>query len=271
MAQPPLSQQIRDLETELAVSLFDRSKRPLQLTAAGEAFLPAVRQVLTQVDQAVQVAQRANRGETGRLVVGFNGSAAQSVLPGILQTFRDRFPHVDLILRELDSHNQHQHLHRGQIDCGFLHAQDPADPALQYVSVLQEPLVIALSQTHPLSEYPHIPLQSLAEESLILPPSHMGQGFYGQVMTLCQQAGFTPKAIQEARWIQTVLSLVAGGMGVALAPASMQMLQHPRVIYRALTDTTFHIEMGLAWRRDNPSPVLHEFVNVVLQTQKSRH
>ena len=91
----------------------------------------------------------------------------------------------------------------------------------------------------------------------------MGQGFYGQVLSLCQQAGFTPKVVQEARWLQTVLGLVASGMGVALAPASMQMLQHPGVIYRALSGAAFEIEMVLVWRRDNPSPVLREFVTVV--------
>lgn len=266
IAQPPLSQQISGLEAELGVKLFNRSKRPLQLTNAGQEFLKEARLVFTQVEQAVRVAQRASRGEVGRLVVGFNSSATQSVLPEILRVFRDRFPNVELVLRELDSYHQLQSLHSNQIDCGFLHMQnnnDSNDNAIRSISVLKEPLVIALPQNHPLAIQARIPLQALANESFILPPSHMGQGFYGQVINLCQRAGFIPKVVQEAMWLQTVLGLVAAGVGVALVPASMQNLQRTGVVYKAVEGETWKIEMVMVWRQDDTSVVLHEFIKVV--------
>lgn len=265
IAQPPLSQQISDLEVELGVKLLERSKRPLQLTNAGQEFLKEARLILSQVEQATRLAQLASRGEVGRLIVGFNSSATQSVLPEILACFRKQFPNVELILREIDSHSQIQSLQNNQIDCGFLHTQKLDDSNLSYISVLKESVIVALPIGHPLAKKPLIPLQELAKESFILPPQHMGQGFYAQVISLCQQAGFTPKVV-EAMWLQTVLGLVAGGVGVAIVPASMENLQRKGVIYKSLKDKTFEIEMLLVWRRDSSSAVLHQFLKVVQGT-----
>lgn len=270
IAQPPLSQQIRSLEAELGVKLFERGKRPLELTNAGQELLKEARLVFTQVEQAVRVAQRASRGEVGRLVVGFNSSATQSVLPEILRVFRERFLDVELILRELDSYHQLQSLHNNQIDCGFLHMQNINDSAINSMSVLKEPLVIALPENHPLATQARIPLTALAFESFVLPPHHMGQGFYSQVINLCQQAGFNPKVVQEARWLQTVLGLVAGGVGVALVPASMQNLQRTGVVYKPVLGETFEIEMTVVWQRDDTSEVLHEFLKVVQEIAQQR-
>jgi DNA-binding transcriptional LysR family regulator len=264
IAQPPLSQQISDLEAELEVKLFDRSKRPLQLTKAGQEFLKEARIILSQVEQATRLAQRANRGEVGRLVVGFNSSATQSVLPNILACFRERYPNVELVLREIDSFNQIQSLFNHQIDCGFLHTQNLDSRNLSCLSVFSEPVVVALPIDHRLAQNFLIPLQELAEEFFILPPEHMRQGFYGQVITLCQQAGFTPKVVQEVVWLQTVLGLVAGGVGVAIVPASMQNLERKGVVYRNLQNATLEIEMTLVWRRDDTSPVLQSFLKVVI-------
>ncbi|MEC4881837.1 MAG: LysR family transcriptional regulator [Scytonema sp. PMC 1070.18] len=262
IAQPPLSQQISDLEAELEVKLFDRSKRPLQLTKAGQEFLKETRSILSQVEQATRLVQRANRGEIGRLVVGFNSAATQSVLPDILARFRDRYPNVEIVLREMDSFHQIQSLHNHQIDCGFLHAQNLNSHNLSSLSVFTEPVVVALPMSHHLAKNLLIPLRELAEESFILPPDHMGQGFYGQIVALCQLAGFTPKVVQEAVWLQTVLGLVAGGVGVAIVPASMQNLQRKGVVYKDLQDETFEIETALVWRHDDTSPVLQSFVKV---------
>ncbi|GAB1543948.1 LysR family transcriptional regulator [Scytonema sp. NUACC21] len=269
IAQPPLSQQISDLEADLGVKLFERSKRPLQLTSAGKEFLKEARLILSQVEQATQLAQRASRGEVGHLIVGFNSSATQSVLPEILTRFHDRFPNVELILREMDSYNQIQSLLSNRIDCGFLHSHNQNHTNLSYASVLKEPVIVALPVGHPLAKESLIPLNQLAQESFILPVHHTGQGFYNQVMNLCQQAGFTPKVVQQAVWLQTVLGLVAGRVGVAIVPASMQNLQRKGVIYKALYDETFEIEIVVAWRRNDLSPVLHEFLKLASLVQKS--
>ena len=261
MAQPPLSQQIQVLEKELGVTLFERSRRPLQLTYAGKAFLPEVQAVMAQVDRASRIAQQANRGEVGQLAIGFNSAAMQTVLPTILKTFREQFPLVNLTLCELDSQLQLKQLSDNQIDCGFLHSQQREH--LHYQVLLKESLVVALPEDHPLIDQQIIDLKQLANESFILPPPTMGQSFYHQVINLCETHGFTPNIIQEARLLQTVLGLVVSGMGIALVPVSMQNLQRTGVVYRNLHHT-FELETLLVWKQDSPSPVLEHFLNVAL-------
>ena len=263
IAQPPLSQQIRCLEEELGVQLFERTKRRVQLTDAGQVFLLEARRVLTQLEQAVMMAQRASRGEIGRLGVGVNATAAQSFLPEILRVFRERFPDVELVLHELASHKQAQGIREDQIDIGFLYLPIIDDSAFSFMSVLREPLIVALPETHPLAGLPEIPLSALVNESFVLPPRHLGPGFYDQIINLCHQAGFSPKVAQEAILVQTIVSLVAGGVGVALVPASLQNLQRVGVIYKALQGQTPELEMAAVWRQDNSSSVLQEFLKVV--------
>ncbi|MGP1383479.1 MAG: LysR substrate-binding domain-containing protein [Thainema sp.] len=262
MAQPPLSQQIRALETELGVQLLERDKRPLQLTHAGQAFLKQAQLVLAQVEQATLMAQQANRGEVGHLAIGFNSTVTQSVLPTILNAFQTRFPQVQLSLCELDSQTQIQRLSDRTIDCSFLNAPIPSNGDLSFFSVLKEPLIVAIHQEHPLRSHPKIPLKVLSQEPFILPPSHLVQGFYHQVLNLCQDNGFIPTVVQQARWLQTALGLVAGKIGVALVPASMQNLQRTGVVYKDI-QPTFEIETLAVWRSQNPSPVLREFIQTI--------
>lgn len=265
IAQPPLSQQIRSLEKELGVQLFERTKRRVQLTEAGQIFLEEARLVLIQVEQAVRAAQRASRGEIGRLGVGVNSSATQSYVPEILRVFRERFPCVELVLHELTSHKQVQRIRDNRIDVGFLWLQNVEDSALSFMSIWQEPLIVALPETHPLASLPQIPLEALVREPFVVPPRYLGAGFYSQIISLCQQAGFSPKVAQEAMLMQTIVSLVAGGVGVALVPASLQNLQRVGVVYKALQGQTPELEMAIVWRRDNSSPILREFLKVVTE------
>ena len=263
IAQPPLSQQIRSLEKELGVQLFERTKRRVQLTEAGQIFLEEARLVLIQVEQAVRAAQRASRGEIGRLGVGVNSSATQSYVPEILRVFRERFPCVELVLHELTSHKQVQRILDNRIDVGFLWLPNVEDSALSFMSIWQEPLIVALPETHPLASLPQIPLEALVREPFVVPPRHLGAGFYSQIINLCQQAGFSPKVAQEAMLMQTIVSLVAGGVGVALVPASLQNLQRVGVVYKPLQGQTPELEMAIVWRQDNLSPILREFLKVV--------
>ncbi|ESA35990.1 family transcriptional regulator [Leptolyngbya sp. Heron Island J] len=261
MAQPPLSQQIRALEKELGVKLFNRQQRPLQLTPAGQAFLPEAHGVLTQVERASRIAQQANRGEVGQLVIGFNSAAMQTVLPAILKAFSRQFPLVKLQLCELDSQLQLEQLANGQIDCGFLHSQQRE--MFHYHVLCKEPLVVALPDSHRLVGQSVLSLEALLDETFILPPPKLGQSFYYQVLKLCEGHGFIPKVIQEARFLQTVLGLVVAGMGIALVPASIKNLQRRGVVYREL-QPTFEIETLLAWPSTPPGPVLSHFLKTAI-------
>lgn len=262
IAQPPLSQQIRQLEVEIGVILFHRTKRSVQLTDPGKVFLEEAKRVLIQASQAIQAAQRASRGEIGQLVISFVSSAAYNVLPKILQAFRVSFPDINLALHELTTDKQLQGLRDGWIDVGFL--RPPVeDEQLSISTIFQESLVVALPETHPFSEQLQIPLKLLKNESFILFPRHLGSKLYDQIVTLCQLAGFSPNVVQEAIQMQTIVSLVAAEMGIAIVPASLQNLQRTGVIYRTIQESTPQAEIAIIWRSNDSSPVLQQFLNLV--------
>ncbi|MGH9839710.1 MAG: LysR substrate-binding domain-containing protein [Blastocatellia bacterium] len=267
IAQPPLSFQIRQLEEEIGVRLFERTKRRVELTAAGEIFLREAHKTMAQLEQAVSAAQRASRGEVGHLVIGFIQSATINVLPGILQTFRDRFPEVDIKLREATPTQVHNDLVDGQIHIGFLRPPINHD-ALECEIVLSEPLLVALPKAHPLARQKKLALKSLAGERFILFPRAASPGFYDQLVSICREAGFSPVIGQEAVQMQTILGLVAGGMGVALIPASIRSLRSDGVMYREIRELVPKAEMVVAWRRDNQSPTLRAFLNVIQKTPR---
>lgn len=264
IAQPPLSQQIQALEAELGLQLFDRKKRPLELTVAGQVFLEEARLVMIQVERAIALTQRANRGEIGRLTIGVNSPIANSLLPDILRTFRDRFPDVKLVLRELTSFQQIQDLGDRRIDVGFDSLPNPYknEAELTFMPILEEPLVIALPENHPLAAQSEIPLEALADEPFILPSPELVP-FYTEIFDLCQQAGFSPKVVQEATWTIAVLSLVAGGVGVAILRANVQNLQRTGVVYRPILGQNLTRQLAVVWRRDDSSIILQEFLKVI--------
>lgn len=262
MAQPPLSNQIKQLEEELGVTLFERTNRGVRMTEAGGLLLREARRIFMQVDQTVRVVQRVGRGEVGRLTLGFVPSASNEVLPPILRAFRDRFPEVELFLREMRPDRIVQRLRDKQIDAGFLYLP-LEDASLHIECVSREPLVLALPEAHPLTSEPAVELQSMAEEPFILPMRHQMPGLHAQVNEACRQAGFAPKAVQKDVWLmQTIVGLVAGGIGVALVPASLRNLRRKGVVYRAVHGLSPTVELGVIWRRDDANAVLHSFLRV---------
>jgi DNA-binding transcriptional LysR family regulator len=262
IAQPPLSQQIRQLEEEIGVKLFHRTKRRVQLTHAGQIFMEEALQILAHSEKAVRLARRADRGEIGRLVMGFVGSMTYKFLPSALRSFRDQFPDVELRLRELTSDQQIKALRDRTIDVGFLR-QPIKDDALSVETVLREPLILALAVDHVLVNSEHISLDMLAKEPFVMVSRKESPTFYDRIMGLCQSAGFSPRVVQEAIQMPTILSLVSVGIGVTLVPESFRNLQVLGVTYRALTGIGLNTELAVAWRRNDDSPVLLAFLNVV--------
>jgi len=262
--QPPLSQQIRALEKELGVELIDRKKRPLQLTLAGQTFLEEARSILAQMEQAKQLTQRIGGGKLGRLSVGFTSSIANSILPDILRKFRESSPEVELVWRELATYWQIQGLRERQIDVALCHLPNEAIQYddLSFQTILEESLIIVLPETHPLAKESSIPLHALATEEFVLPVRQFVSGLSEQIYHLCHQAGFVPKVTQEATFMLTILSLVAGGVGIALLPANAQNLQRKGVVYRTIQGQTTTIQIAVVWRRKNSSAILHKFLEV---------
>ncbi|WP_242055687.1 LysR family substrate-binding domain-containing protein [Nostoc flagelliforme] len=207
----------------------------------------------------------AGRGEVGRLAIGFVGSAMYTVLPDILSVFREQFPAVELRLHELTTQEQIQALHHKQVDIGIVRSAI-IESGLSTECVLQESLVLALPQTHPLSAQVKVSLCALADELFILFPAKMGPIFYEQIINICQQAKFRRKVAQEAVQMQTIIGLVAAEVGIALVPASLQNFHRSGVTYRPLQEQTPKTGLYLAWRQDDSSPVIRAFLSLAQKT-----
>jgi len=262
MAQPPLSYQMKRLEEELGVQLFHRTKRSVRLTDAGRLALVEARDLLVHAEQTANVVHRVGQGEVGRLAVGFVPSAANRVLPPILRAFSERYPGVELLLREVDPDRLLRGLSDGRVDVGFLYLPFEED-SLDSRPVPRETFVAAVPDTHPLSNEPRVALSALYGEPFVLTPRYQGAGLRDKIVEHCRQAGFEPKVVQEAWLMQTTVSLVAGGIGVTLVPASLQNLQRTGVVYKNVEGLSPEIELGVVWRRGDPSAVLRAFLDVV--------
>ncbi|MBF2008434.1 MAG: LysR family transcriptional regulator [Chlorogloeopsis fritschii C42_A2020_084] len=268
IAQPPLSQQIRQLETELGFELFHRTKRNVQLTIAGQVFLEEVQQILKQLEGAIQVGRQTSRGFRGQLVIGFVSSAAYNILPAILRTFRTCIPNINLELHELTTDQQLQWLQDSRIDVGFLRPPIEEDSFCSEI-IYDESLVVALPESHRLANQPNVSLRSLQGEPFILFPRALAPGLYDSIISLCQQADFSPTVAQEAIQMQTIVSLVAAEMGAAIVPESLQNLQRTGVVYKILQEPTPKVALAMIWRRDNTSAAVQRILEVVKQVALS--
>jgi DNA-binding transcriptional LysR family regulator len=263
LSQPPLSMQIKALEEELGIRLLSRTQRKVELTAAGEVFLKEAREILHRVDRAAGAARRAARGEAGELAVGFVSIADYNVLPAALSALRQRSPGIALTLREATTDVQLRELAGERLDVGFV-LPPVNDPRLTLMPLLREPLVAALPQQHALAAgRGKLPLARLKDAPFILFPRHMAPGLYDDVVSFCRQAGFSPRVDQEAIQMQTIVSLVSAGLGVALIPASMRNLGRTGVVYRALREQSPLTEIALAWRTGDERPTLARFLEAV--------
>ncbi|MEO1146786.1 MAG: LysR family transcriptional regulator [Cyanobacteria bacterium J06638_22] len=262
MAQPPLSQQIRQLEAELGFQLFHRTRRQVELTAAGQSFLEDCQAILQRIDRAILRGQQASRGELGQLSIGFVSSATYNVLPQILRQMRSALPEVTLELRELTTDQQLTALKAGRLDVGFV--RPPVEEAgFAELTVWCESLVVALPATHPLAAQTKIELRSLIHEPFILFPRPLAPGLYDQIIGLCQQAAFSPNVVQEAVQMQTTISLVAAEMGVAIVPQSLENLQRTGVVYRPLAEQIPQVAIALIWPNQGRSPTRDRFLEIV--------
>lgn len=265
IAQPSLSQQIRQLEEELGFPLLQRTKRSVELTDAGKVFLSEAQYVLAQVQEAKRAAQRAYRGEVGRLVVGYISSSTYDLLPMMLRAYRDRFPEVEVALRELTTQEQIRALEEEYIQVGLLRLPISA-PMVKVEVVRQEPIVCALPEEHPLASQEQIAVSLLAQEPFVLQSRQRGAGYYVQLMKLCLASGFSPNVVQEVTEIHTIVSLVAAGMGISLVPISTRNIRSQGVVYRELEGTTTLTETAVAWRHDTHSAIVQNFLSVAKET-----
>lgn len=263
MTQPPLSQQIRQLEERLGVLLFERTSRSVSLTAAGSTLLERSGAVFEALGDAVEGARRADAGEIGTVTISFATSVMLNALPSIVREFRDHAPDVRLELRELSTAEQVDGLRLGRIDVGFVREVD-REPELELETVLREPLLIGVARSHPSAdlEGPHA-LANFSGEPFVLFPREVAPGLHARILALCGEAGFRPRVVQESLEIATTVSLVAAGVGVTIVPASIRKLRWGSVRFLDVEEADAHTRIDMAYRARGRSPVVDAFLATV--------
>lgn len=261
-AQPALSQTIRRMEETLGAPLFHRTTRQVELSPAGTVLLPRAVQILAATDAATLDAQRAARGEFGRLSIGFAGSTTYSILPPLATALRTQLPGVALDL-------QGDMLTPAQVDGLISHRLDLAvlrppvlRPELAYEVVRREPLVAVLPHGHRLARMDVIDLGGLAEDPFVTYPSHLRSVLYDAVRDACAAHGFHPRSALEVAETATLVSFVAAGMGVSLVPMSVARMTVAGAVYRPLADESHEVELAVAWRPDG-DPTVERALDVV--------
>lgn len=271
--QPPLSQQIRALETELDVQLFRRLPRGVELTQAGEALLAEARAILLQVEHAADAAKRTARGEAGRIGVGFTSSASfHPFVPRAIRGFREMHPLVALTLEEGGTAELVEALVAEKIDTAFVRSPIGFVSGIAVHSVLEEEMVAAFPAGHRLSvggKAGGMLLAALEPETFILYRRPLGPGLYDAIIAACHRAGFSPRIGQEAPRMLSTLSLVAAGLGVTLVPNSMRRLRVHGVAYRRLDcDAGLVAPLNLAYRRSETAAAVRRFIALVRQNTR---
>lgn len=262
MAQPPLSQQIRQLEKELGVQLFERNTRSVRLTSAGQSFLEPVHTVLRDLDLATRAAKAAGRGEYGRVTVGFAGASSHETLPLLTRAVRIAHPGIELVMRgQTYADIALARVADGSLDLGFVRLP-VTRPGVAARVISEEELVCALPSDHRLADQNSISLAALAEEPFVSFPANAGSSLRDAAVRTCEEGGFTPRIVQEAPDSHTILALVAAGVGVTLTLTSCQHIQQTGLVYRPLAGPPVRLQAALAWRRDNPSAALRTVLAV---------
>lgn len=261
IAQPPFSSQIKDLEQEIGTPLFHRIPQGAELTSAGAAFLAVVQVMPELAEQAAYAAKRAARGEVGALNIGFTASSAfNAVVPRAIRAFRRAYPDVQVSLEEANTTRLVGGLDEGTLDAVFLRPNAAVADRFQLRTLSEEPLVIALPDTHPAAANPVVALKDIATDPLLLFPRTVGPTLHDTIVGAFRNMGYEPNIGQSAPQIASVINLVASAFGVALVPACMSQLAVEGVAYRQIAGEAPVARIALATRRGDTASVVRNFL-----------
>lgn len=262
MSQPPLSQQIRQLESQLGVQLFERTKRSVRLTHPGTVFLVQARAVLNGLDDAVESVRVAARGEAGFLRLGFTAASAYSVVPILIRRFKERYPQVEVALHERITVEQALDLHEARLDIGLLRL--PIDqPGLATERLVKEHLMVALPGDHRLAAKRIVGVGDLQAQPFIGFSREGARYFHDMIEGVLTTSGVAPLVVQRATHLHVVAALVGAGLGLAVVPDAAARVLVDRVVYRPLrADRLPRPELHLCWRREGLTPLVRNFVEL---------
>lgn len=264
IAQPALTRNIHQLEEELGVALFHRVHKRISLTEAGQTFLGEAERLLQQLEESATAAQKAARGELGRLVIGFVSTAGLVAVPKLIADFRNRYPGPRIVLKELESEELYEALRNGVVDVGLQYG--PWEEGELSVRLLEaDHFVAALPHDHRLATVDRVNLRDLADDFFVIPNRATGGPMTDAIVEECLLAGFRPRTGHEitTTTIQTTLGLVSANIGVSLIPSALWPFSRNGVVFRPIAKTRVSLHLNLLWRRQNTAAVLRNFLSTV--------
>lgn len=262
ISQPPLSQNIRQLEEAIGARLFHRNSKEVRLTAAGRAFVPAARALLEQAGEAARHAREVDKGFEGRIRVGLVSSMLYRGLPKMVREFQAGHPQLQVLLKEMNSQDQVVELAHGQLDVGFVHTQR-VPPEVSRLMFASEPFLCCLPEGHALARSRKLSLAKLEGEAFVMFSRVASPDYYERVLAICSDAGFYPEVRHEVRHWLSVVSLVSLGMGVALVPAALKNSAIPGAVFVPIENTTARSEVFCVWRTADDSAAVLAFQSKV--------
>jgi DNA-binding transcriptional LysR family regulator len=265
VAQPALSRQIQDLEEELGFKLFDRLPRGVKLSAAGKLFLEDAQRILQEVSEAAVRAGRVASGRSGTLRVGFTENASwRGVVPDSFRRYREKQPDAELQLQPEASLAQLEAIRSGRLDAGFVNFMPKSDPELDQLLVARQHVELAVPKRHPLTKLKKLRLRDLTDAPFVWFPRQANPAFYDRMMLECYRGGMkSPRIVQEGVNEPTILSLVSTGIGVGWVLATARWRCPETVVVLRVVDLNVPLTLALAWRKDNTSPLLANFIGEI--------
>ncbi|WP_088700723.1 LysR family transcriptional regulator [Halomonas campaniensis] len=262
ISQPPISNQIKNLEEEIGVQLLIRNNKEVRITPAGQHFLEAARKCIATLDKEIAFTQRIAQGKEGSISIGFSGTMSFHLIPSVVKDFKRSHPGVDISLQQLTTHNQLIGLIHGTIDIGFL-VSPIADKRIDNITILEERFVACLPKSHSLATTSQVvDVSELSDENWVMTPREAGHGYYDAIMALCKNQGFKPNVIQTAQEQQTLVALVAAEMGVTLLPYSATYIKNDHVVYKAINSDVKKIS-SMAWNSNLLTDTARFFIQYI--------
>ncbi|KHK55900.1 LysR family transcriptional regulator [Ralstonia sp. A12] len=265
MSQPPLTEQIKVLEQSLKLQLFYRSRRGTQLSPAGAAILPAVRQFVGQVERLERVVREVAAGQSGVLHVGAITSAMLDTVPPLLNALKRAHPNLTVFVSEIDSVEAIPALEAGELDIAFVRLDGELGSGMATMPLAEDRLAVALPKDHALAALPRVRLQSLADEQLVMSSRQVSPVYFDMLTSICRSHGLTPRVMREVRSVTSQIAYVGCGQGVALVPASMRKLAPENVVIRPLKEKVMVLTAAAVWNTNRHHPMVDEAVSWLKQ------
>lgn len=260
MSQPPLTEQIKVLEQSLKLQLFERSRRGTQLSAAGAALLPAVRQFVGQAEQLERVVREVAAGQSGVLHVGAITSAMLAAVPPLLDALKRMHPQLTVFVKEIDSVDAVPALEAGELDLAFVRLDGEISGDIATLPLTEDRLAVALHKDHALAAKPRIRLKALDTEQLVMSSRQVSPVYFDLLTSICRSHGFAPRVLHEVRSVTSQIAYVSCAQGVALVPAAMRKLAPENVVVRPLHEKIMVVTAAAVWNTRRHHPMVDEAI-----------